>query len=117
VPSPARTSTSIRWRRTAGPYLEKLCDHLGDALRDVRPVVVQVVAQDMLLPTQQAIALGLIVNEPVTNALKHAFPADRSGTVRVVLEGSSRLVLAVEDNGAGLSARVRIGVGSAPAQA
>jgi two-component sensor histidine kinase len=94
------------------PYLERLCGHLGDALRDVRPVAVQVVAQDVLLPTQQAIAFGLIVNELVTNALKHAFPDNRSGTVRVVLEGTSPLVLVVEDNGVGLSAERREGLGS-----
>lgn len=94
------------------PYLEKLCGHLGDALRDVRPVAVQVEAQDVLLPTQQAIALGLIVNELVTNALKHAFPGDRSGTVRVALKDTSPLALIVEDNGVGLTADRREGLGS-----
>ena len=50
------------------------------------------------------VTLSLLVNELVTNALKHAFPADRSGTIRYGLreiEGS-RLELTVEDDGVGL---------------
>jgi two-component system, sensor histidine kinase PdtaS len=83
------------------PYLEKLCIHLGDSLRDVRPIAVNVEADDVLLPTEQAVPIGLIVNELVTNALKHAFPDDRSGKVRIVLKRGSSLHLLVEDNGVG----------------
>jgi len=83
------------------PYLEKLCAHLGDSLRDVRPIAVKVEADDVHLPTEQAVPLGLIANELVTNALKHAFPDDRSGIIRLVLKRGSSLDLVVEDNGVG----------------
>jgi len=83
------------------PYLEKLCMHLVDTLRDVRPIAVKVEAEDVHLPTEQAVPLGLIVNELVTNALKHAFPDDRSGKVGVVPKRGSFLHLLVEDNGVG----------------
>jgi len=48
--------------------------------------------------------MGLIVNELVTNALKHAFPDNRRGTVRVRLtqETADRLLLVVEDDGVGM---------------
>ena len=73
-------------------------------------------ADDIVLDITQAIPMGLIVNELVTNALKHAFPEGRTGTVRAALrylqetsvpdgtldEGSA--VLIVEDNGIGLPA-------------
>jgi two-component sensor histidine kinase len=83
------------------PYLERLCTHLGDSHRDVRPIAVIVDAEDVQLRTEQAVPLGLIANELVTNALKHAFPDDRSGTIKVVLRASSPVSFVVEDNGVG----------------
>jgi PAS domain S-box-containing protein len=49
-----------------------------------------------------AIACGLIVNELVSNALKHAFPGGRKGTVQVMLRGQGADVLVeVRDDGVG----------------
>lgn len=93
-------------------YLEQLCGHLGDALRDVRPIAIKVGAEDLYLRTEQAVPLGLIANELVTNALKHAFPDDRSGAVEIVLRKTQALVLMVEDNGVGCPADKQERVGS-----
>lgn len=41
--------------------------------------------EEMVLDIDQAIPLGLILNELMTNSLKHAFPEERSGTVEVSL--------------------------------
>lgn len=51
-----------------------------------------------------AVPLGLIVNELVTNALKHAFPGGRRGELRVELARSAdgRRKLVVADNGVGM---------------
>ena len=74
----------------------------------------QIDTDDIVLDVTQAIPLGLIVNELLTNVLKHAFPDGRTGTVSVsfrYLQGASALertldegsaVLTVEDNGVGL---------------
>ena len=40
-------------------YLEELCRHLGDSLRDVRPIAVKVESDDVHLRTEQAVPLGL----------------------------------------------------------
>jgi PAS domain S-box-containing protein len=52
----------------------------------------------------QAIPCGLIVNELLTNSLKHGFPSGKGGEVRVVIrsEEEGPIYLAVSDNGAGL---------------
>ena len=56
------------------------------------------------LTMEQAVPCGLIINELVSNALKHGFPAGRSGCVLVELKPEGqRLVLRVTDNGVGLS--------------
>jgi len=82
-------------------YLEQLCGHLADALRDVRPIVVKVDAAEIYLPAEQAVPMGLIVNELVTNALKHAFPDERPGAIEVVLTHESEFTLLVRDDGIG----------------
>ncbi|GAB4006720.1 hypothetical protein GCM10028808_09120 [Spirosoma migulaei] len=38
------------------------------------------------LDVTQAVPLGLIINEAITNALKYAFPSGRTGTVQVSLK-------------------------------
>jgi two-component system, sensor histidine kinase PdtaS len=93
-------------------YLEKLCGHLGDTLRDIRPIAVRVDADEIHLPTEQAVPIGLIVNEIVTNALKHAFPDNRAGSVKVALRQHPSLTLTVADDGIGCSAGKREGIGS-----
>ena len=55
------------------------------------------------LEINQALPCGLLVNEVVTNCLKHAFPGGRTGDVRITLECSEdNCFLTVEDNGIGL---------------
>ena len=82
-------------------YLQQLCAHLADALRDVRPIAVNVEATELYLPSEQAVSLGLIVNELVTNSLKHAFPGDLPGMVHVTLSSEAGVVLVVQDDGIG----------------
>ena len=53
-------------------YLYDVCWKLGEALRGVRPIAVEVNADRIETESQTATRLGLIVNELVTNALKHA---------------------------------------------
>jgi two-component sensor histidine kinase len=56
------------------------------------------------IPEEWAIPLALIVNELVTNALKHAYPQGAPGPVRVALaaSGDGRRAITVADEGRGL---------------
>ncbi|MDP1739093.1 MAG: histidine kinase dimerization/phosphoacceptor domain -containing protein [Caulobacter sp.] len=86
-----------------GPYLTKLCDSLAASMiRDSRPLTIAVEAELATVTSHEAVSLGLIVTELVINALKHAFPGDRGGTVRVSYTvGSPGWTLSVTDNGVG----------------
>jgi two-component sensor histidine kinase len=62
------------------------------------------------LPLDLAIPCGMIVNELVSNALEHAFPEGRSGTVRIAFRGDAAgYELTVADNGVGLSEELLAG--------
>ena len=82
-------------------YLQALCGNLGQRREEVG-IETRLTRTEM--PHERAVPLGLIVNELVTNALKHAFPAGRSGTIQVsfetVREGEG--CLHVRDDGVGL---------------
>ena len=68
-------------------------------------VKVQIEADSVWLGVDTAIPCGLIVNELVTNSLKHAFPDNRKGTIRVTMRrDGGQVVLCVADNGVGLPA-------------
>lgn len=64
----------------------------------------------VLVPMDMAIPFGLILNELVTNAIKHAFPGDEKGHVVVRFTVNGREILVeVEDNGIGLPEEVSVG--------
>ena len=94
-------------------YLEDVCWRLGEALRDVRPIALKVDSEEVMLDAKQAIRIGLIVNELVTNALKHAFSVERGGTIQVRLwRRPADLTIVVEDDGVGCPEDAQGGLGS-----
>jgi two-component sensor histidine kinase len=56
------------------------------------------------LPLHQAVPCGLVLNELLTNSVKHAFPEGRSGRILVALrcDDGDRVTLLVADDGAGM---------------
>ena len=86
-------------------YLRSLGEQVAHAwTRAAAQVQVRVEAQDIDLPLDTAIPCGLVINELLTNAFKHAFPGTRTGTivVRVARQGT-RIALSVEDDGVGMT--------------
>lgn len=91
-------------------YLKSIATGLFAAY-GVRPDVIQleVDAEDVRMSVDAAIACGLIVNELVSNSLKHAFPRGRSGSVRILLRGTGATArLEVVDDGVGIPADVQL---------
>jgi len=66
-------------------------------------VVLEQELQKVHLVLDQAIPCGLILNELISNAVKHAFPDGRNGKVKIDLAMDKEVVeLSVSDNGVGL---------------
>jgi PAS domain S-box-containing protein len=65
---------------------------------------VEVSGTSLALSIDQAIPLGLVLNELVTNSLKYAFPEGRSGrvSVRIMADGPGAARIVVADDGSGL---------------
>lgn len=83
-------------------YARTLATNLQRSLQGEAPaVVIEVSAEAAHLPLATAIPLGLILNELVSNALKHAFHGRAAGRVRVAFgpEGAGVLKLSVTDDG------------------
>lgn len=96
-------------------HLCELCEQVERGLsRD--GVKVQCEVEDIAANTEKAIYLSIIVNELVTNALKHAFDESAQGLIRVASEQDEKgVTIIVEDNGHGLqksSVRAKGGLGS-----
>ncbi|MEL7161423.1 MAG: sensor histidine kinase, partial [Bacteroidota bacterium] len=94
-------------------YLEELCAELHqlfppriELLTDFTPGV--------SYDGERAAALGLVLNELVTNALRHGFPAGGPGTVRVstTTAPGNKLSLTVTDNGVGTVDAAKDGFGT-----
>jgi two-component sensor histidine kinase len=87
-------------------YLGTLCERLSQSLLDQDRVRIEVRAAAAQVALDQAVTLGIIVNELVTNAAKHAYAPPASGAVVVhfdaVPEGWR---LAVTDEGPGVASQ------------
>ncbi len=71
-------------------------------------VAMRIDIDDIPMDMDQSVPLGLIVNELVSNALSHAFPDGRHGSITVSLKrvDAATLTLTVSDDGVGLPAGV-----------
>lgn len=87
------------------PYLVQLCKNLGASMiHDTSLLTIEATVDDSVIRSDISVSLGLIVTELVINALKHAFPDDRAGHIRVVYQShGSGWTLSVSDNGVGVS--------------
>lgn len=90
----------------ARPYMEDLLAEIGKAAEG-RPIEVALAMDAIRLPGRDAVSFVVIVNELVTNAIKHAFPDGIAGKivirfVETVQDDVPALALSVEDDGVGM---------------
>lgn len=87
-------------------YIENLGAYLFHSYKvDMSRVKFIVNAEDIFLEIKTAIPLGLIVNELVSNSLRHAFPDGRKGEIAVSIRFNKRseIILEVSDTGVGVT--------------
>jgi PAS domain S-box-containing protein len=94
-------------RFNLAPYLRALGDALLQSYGvDPSRVTLRTELDDLGLPLDTAVPLGLVLHELLSNALKHAFPDGRAGDLQVDLRAAPAgpVTLRVADTGVGLPA-------------
>ena len=88
-----------------GTYLRSITEQLFRSYAVHEGIELRVHTDTGLLKVDQAIPCGLIVNELVSNALKHGFPAGRTGWIAVTFaDEGQHFRLVVADSGVGVPA-------------
>ncbi|MEW5957310.1 MAG: histidine kinase dimerization/phosphoacceptor domain -containing protein, partial [Chloroflexota bacterium] len=87
-----------------GEYIQDLTAYLfqvhGGHTQDIK---LNIETQQVLLNIDKAVPCGLILNELISNALKHAFTNGQSGKIQIELDASAnqQVTLTIADNGVG----------------
>jgi two-component sensor histidine kinase len=88
-------------------YVEKLMTSLVTSYAMSERVRTVIDVEDIALDVDTAVPIGLVLNELATNALKHAWPGQRSGKLAVKLAlDADALHLVVTDDGVGKNGSV-----------
>ena len=84
-------------------YINKLATFLTQSyIVDGEPVKIETEVQNIFLNIDTAVPCGLIINELITNSLKHAFPDYMGGSIKIELFNDGEMfILNVQDNGIG----------------
>jgi two-component sensor histidine kinase len=93
-------------------YVRTLSQDLFQSYK-IKPGEIALIFQadgDVYLNINKAIPCGLILNELISNVLKHAFPGDRQGKLQIIMgeTKNTEIEIVVRDNGMGLPDDVNI---------
>lgn len=84
---------------------QELTEYLKDSFQSEKSVKFEIQVDPITLDVAQAVPVGLILNEAINNAIKHAF-TQREGTVfisfRRIKATPYDLLLSIADNGIGI---------------
>ncbi|RFZ90693.1 hypothetical protein D0C36_17170 [Mucilaginibacter conchicola] len=86
-------------------YIEELLTHLKETSDAESRIIFIKNIEEIYLHVAQAVPLGLIINEAVTNAIKYAYPDNGHGNIRIVFKqlNDDQTRLLIEDEGIGIT--------------
>ncbi len=90
-----------------GEYIEKLVRQIENTMpNNTITLITNIECNQKKVSIDNAVPLGLLINEVLTNAYKHAFPNIKNGKITVSLtEQNLNCKLTIHDNGVGLPAK------------
>lgn len=84
-----------------GEYIQTLSRELFQTYATGENIKLNMEVGDILLDINTAVPLGLIVNELVSNSLKHAFPDNMEGEITIEFNKNNQYYFSVADTGVG----------------
>lgn len=89
-------------------YISSLCKELMNSLEPMRSITLNESYYDLEMPINKAIPIGLIINEAVTNSIKHAFPIGHPGPEIIIkMENTgTEIQITIGDNGKGMGNKI-----------
>ena len=90
-------------------YIKELIEYLKDSFQLRQRIRFEIKVEQLELDVVQAVPLGLIINEAVTNSIKYAFPNDQDGIISIILTATdtNQYLLSIQDNGIGIPAEFK----------
>ena len=90
-------------------YIRELVSYLADSFNTGQRIRYGLDLAPVVLDVSQAVPLGLILNEAITNSIKYAFPDGRNGIISVALSTitSHEYLLNISDNGIGIPSNIK----------
>lgn len=85
-------------------YIKELAEYLKESFSLGQRIRFDIKVDALELDVAQAVPIGLILNEAITNAIKYAFPENRVGMITIVLQknDNNEYLLMISDNGIGI---------------
>ena len=95
-------------------YIRELVSYLSDSFDTGQRIHFAYDIEPLEMDVSQAVPLGLILNEAITNSIKYAFPAERTGVISLSLTMTApqHYVLCISDNGIGMPTGLKSKKGS-----
>ena len=93
-----------------GKHINELAEHLLFVYKNEKKVNLKIEPSEVYLSMNQAIPCALILNELITNSLKHAFVEKEHGKIQISIHNSddNTVLLRVKDDGGGIPEEVDV---------
>lgn len=85
-------------------YVEELCNYFNEAFSlKTQNITLSCQCDAFKIDVDKAVPLGLILNETITNAIKHAFVEKMNGEINLnIIQQKNKISMEVKDNGIGI---------------
>ena len=90
-------------------YIRELVSYLADSFNTGQRIRFEFDIDPLEMDVSQAVPLGLILNEAITNSIKYAFPNNKEGAIIISLSktGLHHYLLTISDNGIGMPGHIK----------